>query len=174
MSKDISLNNTSFNYLKGSSEFLNLVLNNVSSCVLLLNREMKLIAFNDSIKTIFSNKKNEDLQYHKCGNAIGCAYAVEEEKECGQTTRCNTCDIRISSIKAYVEKKEVFKEHISREFYTSKLKKELRHLQFSARIFNFEKDTYIILIVDDISRLIKQDNFIESQKKRIEELLASN
>ena len=52
MNSDISLTNTSFNYLSNSSEFLNIVLSNISSCVLLLNEHMELQAYNDALKTI--------------------------------------------------------------------------------------------------------------------------
>jgi hypothetical protein len=78
MSSDLTMTNESFNFLSNSSDFLNIILNNINSCVLLLDKELKLRAYNDSLKTIFSNKKDEDLLYIKCGEAIGCAYQIEE------------------------------------------------------------------------------------------------
>ncbi len=80
MSAHYSSENISFDFLKESGEFMDLVLNNITSCVLLLDKKMQLQAFNNALKTIFSNKPNEDLLYVKCGNAIGCAYTVEEQK----------------------------------------------------------------------------------------------
>ncbi|MCF8352438.1 MAG: hypothetical protein K9H15_14825 [Bacteroidales bacterium] len=53
MDNQISSENTSFAYLKSSSHFLNIVMNNINSCVLLLDNQMRLQAFNDSMKTIF-------------------------------------------------------------------------------------------------------------------------
>ena len=74
MSTDLTLTNVSFGFLKGSGDFLNIILNNINSCILLLDKDLKLKAFNDSLKTVFSNKKDEDLLYRRCGEAIGCAY----------------------------------------------------------------------------------------------------
>jgi hypothetical protein len=157
MKTNHSMTNVSFDYLSGSNEFLNLVIHNISSCVLLLDSEMMLKAYNEPLKSIFSNKPQEDIMYHKCGNVIGCAYAVEEEKECGTTSQCNTCPLRISALKSYSDGISVYKEKLSREFYTTSLTKELKHLQFSTRLFNFELERYIILIIDNITPPIRSN-----------------
>ncbi len=81
MKRDKALTNISFDILGGSSKFLNLVLDNITCCILLLNDKMELQAYNDSLKTIFSNKKDEHILYQRCGEAIGCAYQVEEAKK---------------------------------------------------------------------------------------------
>lgn len=57
----ISNTNTTFDFLKHDSGFLNTILNSLNSCVLLLDKNMELQAFNNSLKTVFSNKKDEDL-----------------------------------------------------------------------------------------------------------------
>ncbi len=45
MNPKISMSNHSFDMLAGSSEFLNAIINNISSCVLLLDKHMRLIAY---------------------------------------------------------------------------------------------------------------------------------
>ncbi|MCT4646646.1 MAG: hypothetical protein N4A74_16780, partial [Carboxylicivirga sp.] len=95
MNSKISMANESFCFLSQSSEFLNLVLNNIKSCVLLLDKDVRLTAYNNSMKTIFSNRKGEDLHYVRCGEAIGCAYQVSEEKDCGLTSKCCDCELRV-------------------------------------------------------------------------------
>lgn len=57
----ISNTNTTFDFLKHDSGFLNTILNSLNSCVLLLDKNMELQSFNNSLKTVFSNKKDEDL-----------------------------------------------------------------------------------------------------------------
>jgi len=154
MENDTSINNVIFRYLSGSSDFLNLIINNITSCVLLLNNEMMLKAYNDPLKTIFSNKNHEDIIYHKCGNVIGCAYAVDEEAECGTTGHCASCILRETALLSYTSGKPIFKKKLSRYFYTSETSKELKHLQFSVRTFNFKLERYILLIIDDITSLV--------------------
>lgn len=170
----LSSENTTFDYLRSSPDFLNIIINNINSCVLLLNKEMQLHAFNDALKTIFSNKPNEHLLYKKCGNAIGCAYAVEEASECGKTSRCCSCDLRKYAMISYSEKIPMFKNKISREFYTQEDKKVMKHLQFSTRPFEFERGNYIILMVEDITEIINKDLLIELQEEKLKKVSSKN
>ena len=151
-----TLTNESFDMLKGSSQFLNVVLNNINSCVLLLNQKMELQAFNDATKTIFSNKPDEHMLYKRCGEAIGCAYQIEESRNCGETSRCCDCELRISALTSYMENKAVYKEFFERPFYRKSGEKVMKQLQFSTRVFNLDKEKYIILIVEDISNITNQ------------------
>lgn len=152
MKTDITMNNTSFSFLKGSSEFLNVVLDNISVCVLLCDKDMKLRVFNDAMKTLFSNKKDEDLLYMRCGEAIGCAYQIEEQKNCGETSRCSKCELRVAALTSYANNEPVFKEHVVRPFYNFKAEKVDKHLQFSTRLFIFEKEKYIMLLIEDVTK----------------------
>lgn len=151
---DYAISNNSFDFLKGSSAFLNIIINNINSCVLLLNKDMRLTAFNDALKTIFSNRKDEHLIYKRCGEAIGCAFHVEEEKECGSTTMCNVCELRTSAVKSYEEKENTYKKHISRPFYNANNQKIDKKLQYSTHLFYYHKDKYVLLIVEDITNLV--------------------
>jgi len=119
---------------------------------LLLDKEVRLRAFNDSLKTIFSNKKDENLIYMRCGEAIGCAYQMEEQKDCGETTRCCDCDLRISALTSYMNNEVIYKNHITKPFFTYDNQKVDKHLQFSTRLFHFNDEKYIIMIIEDITK----------------------
>lgn len=152
MTKNISLTNECFNFLHGNSDFLNLVLNNINSCILLLDKDLNLHAFNDALNNIFSNKKDENLQYRKCGEAIGCAYQIEEQKECGKTSHCNTCDLKIAVLTSYMNDEVIYKEHVIKPFLNYENEKEDKHLQFSTRMFVHNREKYVIMIVEDITK----------------------
>jgi sigma-B regulation protein RsbU (phosphoserine phosphatase) len=157
MSSPISNTNISFQFLHSSHEFLNTIINEISSCILLLDKDMKLQAFNDPLKTIFSNKPDEHLLYKRCGEVIGCAYTVEEMKDCGSTSKCSTCELRENSMLSYLNNSNLYKGKIIREFYKTNSHKALKFLQYSVRSFNFDKERYIILIIDDITPLNNVD-----------------
>ena len=148
-----SLTNESFDLLKGSTSFLNVVLNNITSCVLLLNQKMELQAFNDDTRTIFSNKPDENMLYKRCGEAIGCAYQIEEAKNCGETSHCRNCELRVSALTSYMENRAVYKEYVERPFYKRSGEKVMKQLQFSTRVFVNNNEKYIIMIVEDISNI---------------------
>lgn len=155
MDQIITSSNSSFNFLKGNSDFLNLVLDNICNCVLLFDKNMQLQAFNDAMKTLFVNDEDEHLLYKKCGNAIGCAFAVEEEKDCGDTTHCNYCDLREAAMISYSEQKPVYRERFEREFFRTDGNRVMKYLNFSTRLFYFKKEYYILIIIEDITELIK-------------------
>jgi hypothetical protein len=155
MKSELALTNTSFGYLSQSSNFLNIVLNNINECILLLNHRMELQAYNDAMKTIFSNRANEDLQYVRCGEAIGCAYSIEEAKDCDKTSHCDTCELRIATLESYTSGKNIYKDHIYRPFFDHNYNKVDKHLQFSTRLFRFKKENYIIMIIEDITNRFK-------------------
>ncbi len=48
---------------------------------------MELVSFNNAFLTMFPKNKDKDLIYIRCGEAIGCAYQAEEQKDCGRTKR---------------------------------------------------------------------------------------
>ncbi|MDX8338535.1 hypothetical protein SLH46_05035 [Draconibacterium sp. IB214405] len=153
-----SMANHSFEMLAQSGEFMNFVLNNITSCVLLLDKDMKLQAFNDALKTIFSNKADEDLMYMRCGEAIGCAYQIEEAKDCGTTSKCCTCELRLAAFDSYINDTVVYKENITRPFFNNLGERVMKDLQFSTRNFYFRKEKYIILIINDVSGQVQSDN----------------
>lgn len=157
MKTQIALTNESFNFLKGSSEFLNIVLNNINTCVLLLDKELKLKAFNDVLKTIFSKNRDEDLLYMRCGEAIGCAHTVEEQKDCGTTSKCQFCELRESSLMSYMNNDIVTRERITRPFFNYENKKVNKHLEFSSRLFEFKKEKYIIMLIEDITEYVEME-----------------
>lgn len=169
---DISSENTSFSYLRGSPDFLNKVLNSISSAVMLLDRDMRLQAFNDALPAIFSNAPGEHLLYQKCGNAIGCAAAVESEKECGETEKCRSCELRKAAIMTYCEGVEYYKNRIHRDFFLRNGKKVRKILQFSTRLVRFNQDPYVLLILDDLTDLILKEDLIREQQLLIRELQA--
>ena len=115
---------------------------------------MELQAFNDPLKTMFVNKADEDLLYVRCGEAIGCSYSVDEIKDCGKTSKCSTCELRVKALESYIERKPIYREKFSREFYTTIGSKDLKHLQFTILPFEFNKDYYIIVIIEDATELV--------------------
>jgi hypothetical protein len=175
MATELTSTNVSFNFLKTSSDFLNIIMNNINSCILLLDKDMRLRAFNDSLKTIFSNKQDEDLLYQRCGEAIGCAYQLEEKTECGQTTRCIGCDLRIAGLKSYMDNEVICKDHIVRPFFNKFNRKVDKHLQFSTRLFVYRREKYIIMIIEDITKFYEsaKTNKALTRSRRAGEVVAA-
>lgn len=146
------------------------IIESLTSCVLLLDHEMNLKAFNRPLETIFGVQPPEGEILQKCGNVIGCAYAVESMKECGTTDHCKTCPLRVNALESYVRGTESYKQKLSRDFYTAKGDKILKHLQYSSVSFIYDDEKYILVIIDDITEQASLVQYCEEMKLKIEEL----
>lgn len=155
----------SFSYLANSKDFLKIILENITVCVLLLNKHMELQAFNDAMRSIFSSAPDEYLQYMRCGEAIGCAYTVEEKRDCGTTSQCKFCSLRESALMAYLEQKPVHKQLLSRDFFRADGRKEHKTLQFSCIPFRFQTEQYVVVFVEDVTQLTDQSLQIDALMK---------
>jgi len=162
--------NLSFSQLNASGDFLRIIIDNLTSCILLLDHEMNLKAFNRPLETIFGVDPPSGETLIKCGNVIGCAYAVESMKECGTTDHCKICPLRISALESYVRGVETYKQKLSRSYYSAKGQKFLKHLQYSTGSFVFEKEKYILVIIDDITEQMVLEDKCQRLEKTIEEL----
>lgn len=170
--KNISSDNQPFSVLKKNHEFLNAVINDIGSCILLLNKSMELVAFNHPMKNLFTDFNDQHFKYIRCGEAIGCAYNVEEQKRCGETSHCKECQLRKDALLSYSNNKPVYNRELSREFYKKTGTKELRHLRYSSRSFIANNEYYIMLIINDITLIRNQELIIRKQAERISKLEA--
>lgn len=140
-----------FDELKASPDFLNFLLNNINSTVLLLDSKMQLQAFNEPIKTLFTNSQTKDIMYIRCGEALGCAHTVEEEKDCGSTTKCLTCELREYALMAYATHEPVYAQTMERMFYKADGSKENKMLEFSIKPVRQNNHYYLLTIINDIT-----------------------
>jgi signal transduction histidine kinase len=155
--------------LRESNEFLNILLDNISSAIFIVDKNVKIQEVNNSFEILFQRPSDKILG-ELCGNAIGCSYTVNENKDCGQTTNCNTCVLRSSILNSFVQKIPSNKELLVREFYIDE-KKIIKYYQFSSRYIQYLGDEMVLIIVDDITEIERQKIQL---KERNENLKKSN
>ncbi|WP_282039000.1 hypothetical protein [Saccharicrinis aurantiacus] len=143
--------NVTFNFLKDSSEFLNLVLDNITTVVMLLNSKMELVAFNETIKTVFPYSKHKDLKYVDCGKALGCLSNIDRHKGCGNNASCGNCELRLSAINSYLENKPTHRKRIAKEVYSDDRTTKQIELVYSTRTFVFRGEKYLLLLIDPVN-----------------------
>ena len=159
------------NNLKESNEFLNLLMDNITSAVFLVDKDVRLQQFNDSFKKLFS-KAEVDLINQLCGNAIGCAYTVDESQLCGQTSNCGKCGLRDSLFRAFAEKAPTFKVKLHRDFYIGGLRVN-KHFLFSSMYLSYRNEEMILVIVDDVTEMETQRLWLVEKQERLDEDLKS-
>ncbi len=169
------------NELKESNVFLNIVFENITSAIFLVNTDVKVQEFNQTFKALF-NKEKEDILDNLCGNVIGCKYVVEEGKDCGATSNCHQCSIREAILKAFTDKSTTFKKTVSRNFYIQQ-EPVKKHFQFTTKHMHYNSKDIVLIILDDITEienskleLQKRNELIEAYHRKIKDelILARN
>jgi phosphoserine phosphatase RsbU/P len=146
--------------LKESKDFLNTLLDNITSAVFIADRNMRVHSVNNALQTLFT-KAEDDIVGQLCGNAIGCQYSVAENKPCGSTSHCYECLIRNSLYRLFTEMVPTNREKLKREFYIDG-QPVLKYLQFSTKYIRYHNEEMVLIIVDDITET-------EIQRRRLDE-----
>jgi len=153
--------------VRESNDLLNLLMENMSSALFLTDTEMRLQDFNNTLQKIFSRPEQEMLN-QRCGNAMGCAFAVEEEALCGETSNCPNCVLRSSILKALDHGQPTDREKLHRQFYVGETPVE-KHFQFSVRRIMHDERPIIMVIIDDLTELESQRLALLEKQKRLDE-----
>ena len=138
--------------LKESNEFLNILLDNITSAVFLIDQRMRIHSFNNAFQTLFNTPEDRLLQTEELfGNVFGCTYAVHENAVCGTTAHCKKCLLRKFAVRAFVEKTPAYREKLTREFFIDG-RPILKHFQFSTKYISYDGQEMVMVIIDDITQ----------------------
>ncbi|WP_282015538.1 sensor histidine kinase [Marinifilum flexuosum] len=154
--------------LKESNEFLNILFDNITSALFIVDQSAKIENVNDSFSILFQ-KREDQIVGELCGNALGCVFAIEEEKDCGTTSFCSKCKLRKDILKTMSEKVPTYRNKLSRDFYTSQTK-DSKHFLYSTKFIQFHGKKYTLIIVDDHTELEKQKRRLEEQNETLKSL----
>jgi phosphoserine phosphatase RsbU/P len=148
--------------LKESNEFLNLLLDNMDSAVLIADESLQIHQFNNSFLSLFDSAAESALE-KSFGETVGCVNAVLENKSCGTTSQCAKCILRQSLIHNLIAGAPVDNQPLNRVFYLNG-KPVQKHLRFSTRQISFRGRKMFLVIIHDVTDIERQK--IELQKKQ--------
>jgi len=83
---------------------------------------------------------------------------VEESTQCGTTSHCNSCELRLAALESYIDDRVVFKEKVKRPFFKNDGQRIEKMLQFSTRLFIYNNEKFIIMIIDDVTNCQGKNN----------------
>jgi sigma-B regulation protein RsbU (phosphoserine phosphatase) len=148
--------------LHESNEFLNLLLDNINSAVLIADENLHIHQFNDSFLNLFDNA-TDSLMADSFGEITGCVNAVLEDKPCGETSQCGHCMLRRSLVQTLTENAPTERQRLERTFYINGEPSQ-KYLEFSTRRIIFQGREMFMVIIYDITDIERHK--IELQQKQ--------
>ncbi|MDQ1772246.1 hypothetical protein GQR60_16535 [Labilibaculum sp. A4] len=149
--------------LKESNEFLNILFNNITSAIFILDKHTRVKSVNESFTLLFQ-KREEKVLDKLCGNSLGCQYTVDENALCGETSQCKNCKLRSDLLLTMCQKVPTNDKKLTRGFYTNN-QKETKHFLYSTRHIQYGGNEYILVILDDHTELENSRNKLEEQNE---------
>ena len=162
---------TELNDLKESNEFLNLLLDNINSAVLIADENLQIHQFNNSFLSLFDSAAETVLEAG-FGETTGCVNAVVENKSCGQTSHCAQCILRRSLIQTLTDRVPVDNQPLNRVFYINGEPVE-KHLQFSTRTIMYQGQKMFLIIIYDVTDIEQQKIELLKKQKQLDRDLES-
>jgi len=153
------------NNLKESNEFLNLVLENINSAILIADEKMRIHQFNTSFLSLFDRAADQMIE-SSFGQIAGCVNAVKENKACGETSSCRFCILRKSLLETLLEDCPINRKPLERIFYI-KGQPVLKNLEVTSRLIQFHGQKMTLVIIYDVSELHAQKRLLEEQQQQI-------
>lgn len=145
--------------LKKSENFFKILMGSLESNVILVNQDIKIESVNPFLQNMI-NKDLKQIEGKKCGNALGCHYAIDEDKECGETSFCKSCNLRKTIISTLANKSDHSGNVLSREFYLNgeKIKK---YFLYSCKHVRINSSDMALLIMNDVTELEESRRMME-------------
>ena len=144
-----------------SNDFLSSLLNNITSAIIIIDKNFKVQKINKSFRNLFQ-KSEEDVYNKNFGNIMGCVFHVKEEANCGELVNCNVCKLRYNIIKCLTEKVDSINTLIKQEFFIGN-EFVLKYFYTTTKYFEYKGLEYIFVIIFDITEL-------ETKNKLLKEL----
>lgn len=162
--------------LKESNDFLNDLYRDVTTAIFLADGEARVRNFNDSFAALFLPDERAALG-ELCGNAIGCSFVLDEGRDCGGTSNCESCRLRRDIITSFTERVPVYRDSLSRDFVLGG-RRIRKHFRFTTKYESYRGHEYVLVLVDDVSELVDaraelegRNALLSGRNAELEELL---
>lgn len=140
-------------------EFLQVVMQNITSAVLVMDRDARIYHINDVAGLLFG-QKTQDMVGRLFGNAICCLVTQRSGMECGKFPSCAACSIRTAIEDVINKRRPIVKKKYTQDISIDG-KKEQKIIQYSAKYIRYADEIFVIVIMDDITEAARQQEELE-------------
>lgn len=133
------------------------IFNYLPSSLVIIDRNFKIHYTNETFRSVFFVNE-EELSDFNFGNVLGCAYSIEDKKECLISPLCEFCELKKDIISAFDENTDTFRKFFSRWFYIQEEKRQ-KHFQYTIKHIKQSGEEFVLIILLDLTEL-----FVKSEQ----------
>ncbi|MFZ5569676.1 MAG: SpoIIE family protein phosphatase [Thermodesulfobacteriota bacterium] len=145
---------TELRELRDSNEFLNILLDNINSAVMIADENLRIFRVNRSFLGLFDGTADQTVG-KTYGQAMGCIHTHREGRACGETSHCETCLVRNSLIKAAMENIPADRVRIEKTFIING-RQQIKIFEFTTRRIHYQDRNMILMMFYDITEIERQ------------------
>ena len=140
-----------------NAAFLQAVLDAMPSFVMVVDDDVRVIAYNAAAATILT-PEHQDVLRHRGGEVMHCLHATDVPAGCGRGPHCPNCVIRNSVNDAVAGKASVRRRAHLELHYAGQLH-DLYAL-ISATPFSYEGTQLVLLVIEDITQMMELQSLV--------------
>jgi len=152
--------------LEDYNRFLNLLLDNINSAVLLADKHLNIYRANRSFLSQFGDPE-KTIAGGPFGKATGCIHSVEERVACGETSWCEDCAIRGAVSRTLFRKEATDRLRVQKAFHIQGHTR-MKIFEITTRPLTFQGRPMALAIFYDITDIEMQRVELEQKNARIE------
>ena len=156
------------NDLRDSSDFLNSLIDHISSTIFIVSADSKVTNINKAFGDLFQ-RSDDQILGKLIGNALGCVNTEGGARECGTTEHCASCDLRKALHSNFCDHVPMHKGILDRAFLINGIF-ENKYLNYTTKLVSFNQHDMALLIIDDITELHEKRIALEQKNAKLEEL----
>ncbi len=144
-------------------DFLHILLEAVPSCLFVMDSDLRVLHLNSAAARMAGS--DQTVFMHRGGEVLHCIHASETPGGCGQAVLCRECLIR-NSVRKAVTGSRIHRETTKMKFITPEGASEV-HLQITSSPIMYEGNSYALLVIEDISELMKIQEALQDSEVRL-------
>jgi PAS domain S-box-containing protein len=137
--------------------------------MLVINEEEQIVLVNPAATKLFKKDLNKLID-KKCGEFFGCENRSINEKGCGHSRHCQTCEVA-NAIKMCLNNHKTTQNKETSVILEAADGKPLLWIQFSTETLIFNRKKHMILSVTDITTRKEAEDQIHKTEKRFKSLI---
>lgn len=138
---------------KVEESFFKSIVDAFPSPVFVMDRNVRILTYNAAAARILAPERSSILQ-RRAGAVLHCIHSTETPDGCGTAPSCQGCVVRQSVGRAFLGQ-QILRERVRMELTGADGEIRERYMMVTTSLFGYDDQELVLLIIEDISELLK-------------------